>query len=474
MTLHVEETRAPLFGGDMPAKEVLTQKGAVTAEALFREARQRRRRRWIVAVALVLAVAAIIAVVAGRGGPRATPPANLHTGGKLGTATTGSRSKSGSAAASLHYTPIQDLGLADLGVSWAVNGDGVYLSTNAGRTWRTITPAPVKLGDPTEDVDSLVGIGTKDLWMPVNDVFGVIPPNDDVGAFRRAGGIEYSTDGGQTWTFNTLVPGCLVSCGADSVSFIDAKHGFAAGETSINGPSTMLYSTLDGGVTWHPVAIVPGGGAHDITFTTSDDGWAVTGPTDGTSSQNQGQVTDPGGTLYRTTDGGTTWSLAPGLPVTSRYELPTFFGQHQGLVLGQARGHKSKILAVYTTDDGGATWSVHPLPDDRAVATYATNNPVENSQFAFSAISLSQWKLFIGPYLYVTNDAGRTWMHSVPTPKLESGAVDLITFSSTSEGLAIAMPSGCAPYPNGGDSARCSPSLMRTTDGGKRWMASAP
>ena len=285
------------------------------------------------------------------------------------------RSQSRAATTSTHYTPIQELGLADPEVGWAVNGAGVYVTTDGGRNWRTVTPPLIKLGDPTEDVDSIVGVGSQDLWMPVNDVFGVVPPGTGDGSVR-AEGIEAPTNGGQTWTFTTLVSGCLQSCGPDSVSFVDAKDGFAAGEIAINGPTTMLYSTVDGGVTWQPVALIPGGGAHDVTFTTTTDGWAVTGPTTGTYAQNGGRVTDPGGTLYRTTDGGVTWAMAPGLPSTSRYQLPTFFNQNHGVVLGQAQGHGVHIPVVYVTDDGGATWDTQPLPANRAIVATRCSIPL--------------------------------------------------------------------------------------------------
>jgi photosystem II stability/assembly factor-like uncharacterized protein len=442
-------------------------------DALFREAQRRRRRRRALmsaGVALVL-LATAIGVVASRGGTHRAPPGAVRTGGHQGSASTGTRTlRAGSAPAAIHYTPME-IGWAEPGVVWGVNGLGVYLTTDAGRTWRTITPPPVTRGDPVEDVQSVVGVGAQDLWMPVNDVFGLVPPGDAVGGFDRAQGIERSTDGGRTWTFDTLAPGCYVTCGPDSLSFIDASHGFATNEASLNDGPTTLYSTVDGGVAWHPVGPLPGGGAHHITFTSSEDGWAVTGAVYGTFPQDQGRPIDPGGTLYRTTDGGTTWSAAPGLPVTSRYELPTFFNRRQGIVLGE--GARARLPVVYVTDDGGATWVAHQLPHTKAVATYGAGNHIPTTRFPLAALSPTVWRLYIGPTLYATSDAGRSWTSTVPMPHRAAGTVFTMAFSSARNGVATAMAPGCSA-PGDSQGLECYESLFGTTDGGEHWRPLTP
>jgi photosystem II stability/assembly factor-like uncharacterized protein len=425
-------------------------------------------------VVLVLVLSAVaLGVGASRGGTHRAPPGLVRSGGQVGTASTGTPARTqraGSASPATHYTPME-IGWAEPGVVWGVNGLGVYLTADAGRTWRTITPPAVKRGDPVGDVHSVVGIGAEDLWMPVGNVFGIVPPGDAAGGFDRAQGIERSTDGGRTWTFDTLTPGCFLTCGPDSLSFIDASHGFATHEASLNAGPTTLYATVDGGAAWQPIGPIPGGGVHDIAFTSTQDGWAVTGATYGTAAQNGGRMTDPGGTLSRTTDGGATWVAAAGLPATSRYELPTFFNRRQGVVIGE--GPRARLPVIYVTDNGGATWVAHRLPRTKAVAAYAAGNHLPGARFPLAVLSPTTWRLYLGPTLYATADAGRRWTSSVPLPRRATGTVFTMDFSSARDGVATAAAPGCTA-PGDTQGLECYESLFGTTDGGQHWKALRP
>ena len=186
----------------------------------------------------------------------------------------------------LVYTPVQAIGLADYGVGWVADVTGIYLTTDQGRSWRTITPPNLANEAVSDRIGALDAVGQNDLWLALEDVPGLVPysPQSPDGSYRGEG-IDRSTDDGQTWTFGAS-PGCLQACGANlSMSFVDPEHGFAAIGSGQAG-STMMFSTDDGGATWTGLGAKHNlGGSAQIVFSSALDGWAVTGPTFGDHGQ---------------------------------------------------------------------------------------------------------------------------------------------------------------------------------------------
>jgi xyloglucan-specific exo-beta-1,4-glucanase len=301
-----------------------------------------------------------------------------------------------------------------------------------------------------------------------------VPFGQSTNGSVRGQGIDRSTDGGQTWTF-TALPGCLQNCGPLSVSFVDATHGFAA-TSPLTGDST-LFATQDGGGTWTAVASLPNLGSVSVggpiaqlqlLFMSSLDGWGVTGPS---GYGSQGQPTDAGGVLYRTTDGGATWEIAPGLPSGLQYSLPTFFGGQQAVVLATRGANDPRGAMVFATDDGGSTWTRHPLPVIRG-DTFTPGSLLSR----FAAVGPFAWRIDVGSLIYETSDAGRTWATVKPIPKTSLGDATSVVFSSPDVGMAIAQLPSCFASSSSDPAADvCYPVLIVTSDGGRSWSpASLP
>ena len=268
-----------------PAVHPLDPQVAEDIEDLFKEARQRRRRRralLVAGVVLVLAVAATIFAVTGgdAGGPPGIP---VHRVGGPRTVPSTPIPESQPPPTGGSYTAVQEIGLADNGLGWVADASGIYVTADQGLSWRAVTPPIFPGQDPSDRIDAMVGVGSTDLWLPVVDVIGLLPPTKGE-ASDRFNGIEHSTDGGTTWTF-TALPGCLQACGADiSLSFPDARHGFALEQGGGNGQQATLFSTDDGGATWAAGGSLPDIGSLDIgsgqmVFSDAHDGWVTTGPT---------------------------------------------------------------------------------------------------------------------------------------------------------------------------------------------------
>jgi photosystem II stability/assembly factor-like uncharacterized protein len=439
------------------------------AEALFKEARQRRRRRRALmasGIVIVLAIAAL-AVITTRnrpGGPPGVP--GQAVGGSRTLRVNPSPGSPGTSGASV-YTPVQVMGLADDSIGWAADGTGIYVTTDQGRSWGTVTPPNLANEDVSERIGAMDAVGQSDLWLVLEDVPGLVPYSQSKDGSDRGEGIDRSTDGGQTWTFSAL-PGCLQECGANlSVSFVDAEHGFA----SIGLERSMrLFSTDDGGAIWTPVGGLPNLGGptpgSQIVFTSTLDGWAISGPTFG----GHGQVTYPGGVLYRTTDSGVSWSRAPGLPSKDQFALPTFFGSKTGVVLSNPEGSPKQSTSIFVTHDGGRTWTAHPLP---TIAKLASLKP-KGLGSRFAAFGPTSWRIDTGSALYSTSDAGRIWTWFVPIPASANGTVSSVVFSSSRDGMAISLPPGCSGPDYDPHGPPCFPSLTVSTDGGSEWEPVQP
>ncbi len=113
----------------------------------------------------------------------------------------------------------------------------------------------------------------------------------------RQGGFLYTSDGGETWQFQSGING--VSIGAIGAFFLDENNGWVAGwrgkgtgvEFARFLSDGMVARTTDGGKTWERHDAGTGRFLHDVAFVSPLEGWAV------------GSL---GTTLY-SNDGGVTW-----------------------------------------------------------------------------------------------------------------------------------------------------------------------
>lgn len=207
-------------------------------------------------------------------------------------------------------------------------------------------------------------------------------------------------------------PGPLVqSPNIRQVHMIDARNGWAIGDT-------YLMRTLDGGFSWFNVSpqgmTLTGIGASGY-FLTANSGWLLT------SLANNNL-----GTLFRTTDGGRTWTA---------YDVPFSNGQVQflsantGFVMTSlGAGMSKQAVAIYQSTNGGATWTRKYI-NDPTVTGAANTLPLggQKSGMAFRDI----WRGWIGgnypspgyTYLYVTDNSGAAWKQVLlPLPSGYSGA----------------------------------------------------
>jgi photosystem II stability/assembly factor-like uncharacterized protein len=134
------------------------------------------------------------------------------------------------------------------------------------------------------------------------------------------------------------------------VFFLDRASGWAVGDRGV------IWHTADGGETWRQQSSGVACQLQSIFFVDARRGWAAGGESRPYSTSSRGAV-------LRTNDGGATWSVIPRL-VLPRLARISFFDQRHGVAFGDATAYFPS--GVFVTQDGGDTWL--PLPADRGAA----------------------------------------------------------------------------------------------------------
>jgi photosystem II stability/assembly factor-like uncharacterized protein len=229
----------------------------------------------------------------------------------------------------------------------AVNG-GVWESRNAGRTW-----APIFDGQPIGSIGALAVAPSdpKVLWVGTGEA-------DMRSDIAQGAGVFRSTDGGATWAGAGLADSQQI--GRIRVDPRDAAVAWVAALGHPYGPNAErgLYRTRDGGATWQKVlgsdentgaidvALEPG--HPDVVYAalwrTRRTPWNIYAPAGG-----------PGSGLYKSSDGGATWTALGG-------GLPREPGRI-GIAIAPSRPQRVYALVdaeaggLYRSDDAGATWT---------------------------------------------------------------------------------------------------------------------
>ncbi|HYM22538.1 MAG TPA: hypothetical protein VEU08_05005, partial [Vicinamibacterales bacterium] len=206
------------------------------------------------------------------------------------------------------------VGTGDIITGGSINeGNGVYKSTDAGKTWR-------HLGlDATKQIPSM-------SVDPHDPNVLLIAAQGNVHEKTRDRGVYRSTDGGATWT-QTL--------------FVDDSTGAQKIARAFDTPNTVFASTVA-----HYTPPAPPGGF-------GGGGGGRGGPQTGPTSTK----------LFKSTDGGATWKEITGGGLPGRLT-----GKMWVAVANNTNGQRVFVIGdwgLYRSDDGGATWHQMAADDQR-------------------------------------------------------------------------------------------------------------
>src|SRR5436190_12523082 len=227
-------------------------------------------------------------------------------------------------------------------------GGGVWKTTNAGRTW-----LPIFDSQPIASIGAIAVASSNP-----NVVYVGTGEADMRSQISYGNGVYKSTDAGRTWTHlgldNTRQIGkVIIDPQNPDVVFVAALgHVYGA------NPDRGVYRSLDGGSTFRKVLFKSNDvGAIDLAFdpgnsqtvyaslwNTRRPPWSIYPPSYG-----------PGSGLYKSTDGGANWQqLTSGLPADGVGRIgiavaPSNRSRVYAIVDAKAGG-------LYRSDDAGATW----------------------------------------------------------------------------------------------------------------------
>jgi photosystem II stability/assembly factor-like uncharacterized protein len=278
----------------------------------------------------------------------------------------------------------------------AVNG-GVWKTTDAGATWFSVWD-----NQPSGSIGSIAVAESDPNVVYVASGEGLARPDLSTG-----NGVYKSNDAGKTWTHVGLEDGQQI--GQIAIDPKDPNRVFVAVTGHPYGPNKErgLYRTTDGGKTWKQVLYTnERTGASDVQIDPQNPQIVYAGMwqrQEGPWENGAWFGTDGG--LYRSTDGGDTWTklTGHGLPNNIvQVNIAIAPSNPKRIYLALATGPQ---VGIYRTDDGGETWVHAPVDDNRAEARIGGGDvPVPKvdpkDPDTLYVASVVTWK---------STDAGKSW-----------------------------------------------------------------
>ncbi len=311
-------------------------------------------------------------------------------------------------------------------VGWIV-GPRLLQTTDGGRTWRAIRSD----GYGTFESES-IGFGHQQIQF--------ITPGSGVQFDLNK--VVKTNDGGGTWGEQFSLPEVRQpEYPSGSLFFLTPEVGWVVKE--------MIYRTTDGGRSWTQMSATPRGiterqRAMRVAATFADfvpSLWFV--------SEQVGLMARLDGEVYRTTDGGTTWTKV--WTVESRITNIFFVNNQKGWLTGDGG-------FIARTVDGGLTWSKEVAPTSADLTS------------VFFINEGTGWVVGLKSTILYTRDGGLTWKSASVSGSLGAPPLASVSFADELHGWAV----GGHGQPASVSLFTPSNVILSTSDGGQTWQPFTP
>ena len=344
-----------------------------------------------------------------------------------------------------------------------------FVTTDGGHSWTQGATVPLRMASPSDDVNNVFGpednmdfVDAQHGWLMVVS----IPATPDPSGLQVATTVYATSDGGMHWRLVATNPGKAALAGAgcpqnfyaptSDITFSSPTEGWLSLSCS---PGVLVLTTRDGGSTWTPRPLPACGcNAYQSQFLDADHAVVF------------GQQTSP--VMLTTSDAGSKWTQRA-LPAAALKGF-SFIDPSNGWMVGIAQLPSKYETVVYRTSNGGQTWSLLSKPGFTTVAANARAFfPIQRVQFfneqagfvllgAEGGLNGAQPSPGVPDLqLFRTADGGRTWtavLQEVPTAQCAASYRQL---GFGNGGLMpVKMVSATVGWGRGG---------LRTTDGGVHW-----
>jgi photosystem II stability/assembly factor-like uncharacterized protein len=239
---------------------------------------------------------------------------------------------------------------------FGATGGGVWKTTDGGLTWRPIADRFLKTSSVgaiavAESNPDIVYVGMGEVALRGNVIQG--------------DGVYKTTDGGRTWTHVGLDKTMAIGRIRVHPSNPDVAYVAALGNPYGPNAERGVFKTTDGGKTWNRVLFRDEKtGVVDLTLDVKNPDTLYAGFWEVFRTPHSLSSGGPGGGLFKTTDGGKTWT-----DLTRKPGLPAPIWGKIGVSVSAADPNRvyaiieAAVGGVFVSDDAGGTWTL--VNDDR-------------------------------------------------------------------------------------------------------------